>query len=1168
MASGTPIELSDRYLRERGSVYLSGIHALVRMPIDQHRRDARAGLRIGTLISGYPGSPLAGYDLQLQRARAVLDRHDIRHRPGQNEELAATSLIGTQMLDRYPHSRYDGVLGIWYGKGPGVDRSGDALKHGNFAGTSRHGAVVLLSGEDHEAKSSTMPYQDDYAFVSAGIPILYPATIADLLELGAHAVGISRYSGCWVALKLASALCDGGATLEVDAYRPAVIEPELEIDGRPFHKRTDFGFFPGTTIDMERHLHYERHPAVRAYARANGVDRAITRSARDRLGIIASGKSFSDTAQALRDMGLDDDVLAANGVRMLQPRLIYPIDETAVRDFAQGLDLVIVIEEKRPFVEQQVRDALYGTPGAPRVIGKLDERGETLFPIQGGLDADAIAERLGPRLVERGLSGAVAARLEEIRRVRARRYAPYALRMPNYCSGCPHNTSTVLADGQVAWGSPGCHSFAEVMEQPERRIEAMTQLGGEGLPWLGLAPFTDKPHMIQNVGDGSFFHSSHQNVRFAVAAGVDLTFKLLYNGAVANTGGQAPVGGVSVPEVTRLLELDGVTRTAIVTKEPKRYARARLAANTTVHPASDLTRVETELEHVRGVTVLIYDDDCANERRRQEKRGTRPRPTRFVAINPEVCEACGHCGQLTNCMSLQKIETELGPKTFIHQSSCDHDRSCVNGDCPSFMVVEVEPGSALARPATPSLGADALPEPAAPARLDRPYHIHMPGVGGTGMITLNALLCHAALIDGVHAVSYDQTGAAQKWGAVVSSCVISAVDLREPPGRVTLGRADLYLVCDLLGGVAPLNLDRCDPGRTAAVVNTTFFPTAGSILDPFYSAPTRPMLSAIRGATRTATELEARRIAETLFGDHMMTNLVLLGAAYQSGLVPLSAASIERAIALNDVQVEMNVQAFRYGRLAVHDPTAVALLVSPRGRTADEERAARRTASSDPAAYERLLDRAGSLDEGSRRLLAVRVAELIAYQDARYAAAFVDLVLRVAERERSVVDGEPRITHAVIRQLYKLMAYKDEYEVARLHLKEDARAWVRGQFARPTSVRYLLHPPLLRALGLRHKIELGAWADPLLGLLRAMRRLRGTPFDPFGHTRVRREERRLVGWYREAVERGLGVLAPDSYERVLAIASVPDGIRGYEEIKLRSIDAATARMSELLTGLS
>ncbi|MDR7598920.1 MAG: indolepyruvate ferredoxin oxidoreductase family protein [Armatimonadota bacterium] len=1162
-----PVGLEERYTLEEGRVYLTGVQALVRLPLDQVRRDRRAGLRTGVFISGYPGSPLSGYDLALQRARRLLEAYGVVHRPAPNEESAATALMGTQMLDEHPHSQFDGVVGFWYGKGPGVDRSGDALKHGNFAGTSRYGAVVVLAGEDHEGKSSTMPFQDDYAFAAHGIPVLYPSSVAEFLELGLHAVALSRFSGCWVALKLVAALCDGGQIVEVSTDRPSVVLPEVEVDGRPFRKRADFRFFPGTNVETERHLYRERHEAVRAYARANGLDRVVVNPPRARLGLVTAGKSYADLRQALEDLGVDEEALYRAGVRLLKLGLIYPLDPEVVRAFARDLEEVVVVEEKRGFVEAQVKEALCGLP--VRVVGKTDESGRPLFPVSGGLDPDLIAEVLTPRLRPYLGEDVGARRLAQLASVRARQYEPTRSRAPNYCSGCPHNTSTVLLPGQVAWGSPGCHSFASLIEQPHRHVVAMTQYGGEGLPWVGLAPFVDRPHVVQNVGDGSLFHSSYPNIRFCAAAGVNITFKVLYNGYIANTGAQRPVGQLGIPELTHMLEADGVRRIAVVTRDPRRYRGAKLARIARVYPRHAHPQALRDLVSAGGTTVYFYDETCANERRRQQKRGKLPPRTRWVWIHPEVCEGCGDCGQASNCMSLQRVDTEFGPKTQVHLSSCNQDELCLQGDCPSFVTLEAPNG--FARPKPPEVGPEEIPEPPARVRLDSPYRIYTPGVGGTGVITVNAILAFAAWMDGLEALTYDQTGAAQKWGAVLSSLVVAPRGRALWASRVGAGQADLYLALDLIGAAAPGNLDRCDPQRTVAVVNTTVLPTGEMIRDPSATVSPEVLEQAVAHYTRAAGSVyvEGRRLAEALFGDYLATNLFVLGVAYQAGTVPLKASSIEAAIRMNGVQVEQNLQAFRYGRLWVHDPQRVRELVEPprRGYEEERERWLRRLRGPQAREYARLLDRAAELDEESRRLLAVRVGELVDYQDARYAAEYLDFVLRVADRERQVVGRTGPLTHAVARSLFKLMAYKDEYEVARLYLREEFWQHLQRTFPGYRRVRFHLHPPLLRAVGVRRKVAVGPWALGLFRLLRALRRLRGTPLDPFGYLRVRREERELVRWYRGLVERALQALRPDTYVQVVELAAAPEAIRGYEDVKRRHAAKAVERAEESLARL-
>lgn len=1136
--------LDQRYSLLDGSVLLGGVQALVRLPLDQHRRDVAAGLRTRTFISGYPGSPLGGYDLVLRQAGAFLDEGGVVHVPGANEELAATALMGTQMLDDHPHAGVDGVVGFWYGKGPGIDRSGDALKHGNFAGTSTHGAVVILSGEDHEAKSSTVPFQQEYAFQSAGIPILYPSSVAEFLTFGLHAVALSRYSGCWVALKLVGALCDGGEVVRVAPGEPRIVLPDLLVGGRPFAKHTDFRFFPGLNLETERALYRERHAASRAYARVNGLDAIVSSSDHDRVGIVTAGKSYADTLQALDDLGLDDGARRTHGIRLLRIGLIYPTDDDLIRRFAAGLDEVIVVEEKRDFLEARVRAAVSGLERGVRVVGKDDERGEPLFPVEGGMDADVVARLLAQRLA-RFVPHAFP-RVDALAAICGRRYPANAKRTPNYCSGCPHNTSTQHLATDVTWGSPGCHAFASIIEQPERHIDVMTQLGGEGVPWIGLAPFTERAHISQNVGDGSLFHSSYLNIRFAIAAGANITFRILFNSAVANTGAQAAVGGKTVTELARLLAIEGVTALAIVTKDPRPYAGADFPANVKVHDVDELTAVMTDFEGRRGVTAIIYDDSCANERRRQRKRGTLAPPERYVVVNEDVCENCGDCGAKSNCMSLHKVATALGEKTQVHQSSCNQDTSCLVGDCPAFVTVTTDAVQGLRKRTPPPIPVE-LPPPDPAPPLDRPYHVYTPGVGGTGVLTINAILAQAAALDGKHVLSYDQTGAAQKWGAVLSSLVIASDGAALRSNKVGLGCADLYLALDVMAAADAVNLDRCDPARTAALINTSLLPSGEMIRDVHFPAAPLGMIAAIEQLSRRTVHVDARDVAERLFGDYLMTNVVAVGAAFQAGLIPISEASIETAIRLNGTAVDANLLAFRYGRLAVADPAALRTLTHVHALA--------------------LADRLGDAAEDDLdALVRSRTADLEAYHDAAYASAYTAFVAGVASRE-SAATGGTAIAFAVARNLHKLMAYKDEYEVARLHTAGAFRANARALFAGRPRLAYQLHPPLLRGFGVRKKLQLGEWFTPVLRILARFRRLRGTSFDPFGRAHVRCVERELIPWYRDAVTQALVRLEPANAALVAEIANAPESIRGYEEIKLRSVATTKTRVTATLERL-
>ncbi|MBC5781475.1 indolepyruvate ferredoxin oxidoreductase family protein [Ramlibacter sp. USB13] len=1166
--------LDDRFQLLEGRVFLNGNQALIRMMVDQMRADAAAGLRTRAYVTGYPGSPLGGIDMALHRAQPVLDAHGIRHQPGQNEELAATALMGTQMLDEYPHPDVDGVVGYWYGKGPGLDRSGDALKHGNFAGTSEHGAVVILSGEDHEAKSSTVPYQMEFAFEHHGIPVLYPSSVQEFVDYGLHAAALSRFSGCWVALKLVGSLCDGGEVVHLSASRVQPRLPEVQFDGLPFRKTTNHKFFPGTNIVTERELYTQRHEAVLAYARANRLDRVTVRGNHDRIGILAAGKSHADAMQALHDLGFEDDSdLNAAGIRVGKVALLCPLDDVFVREFAQGLDLVIVVEEKRDFLERQVGRALVGT-GSLRLVGKRDTDGSELFPIAGGMNADIVTERLARVLAREGVLPAQAEdRLGCMAAGHARNLPAQPGRSVNFCSGCPHNVSTRLAPGQVAWGAPGCHIIAAVMDRPERKIVNVTQLGGEGLPWIGLAPYTSRRHIVQNVGDGALYHSSYQNIRYAISSGVNITFKLLLNGVIANTGGQESVAAFSLPVLLNHLVQDGVKRIVLITKEVQRHGKGALPASVVVRGPEELESSLVELEKIDGVTVLVYDGECANERRRRQKRGKLPPPQRFTFVNEDVCENCGDCGQKANCMSLQKVDTEFGRKTQIHQSSCNQDQNCVNGECPSFVSVDVVGGARPRKPKKVEIDASGLPAPQV-APLERPYHVYVPGLGGTGVLTANAILAQAAALDGLEVKTYDQTGAAQKWGAVLSSLILAPAGRAPHGNRVGAGKADLYLALDLMAGVDKANLACCDAGRTAAVINSNVLPNGSMIRDPKLVLPTMQMVEAIRGATRgdRAITLDARAISEGLFGDYMMTNMVAIGAAWQAGLLPISAASIETAIRMNGAQAHANIQAFRAGRLAQHDAGALRKLLPRKPATlADRRDETLQSLSQDDHAWVRqAVAAAEGLPAEANRQLHVRTVDLLGYQGRRLAKAYVDTVAQVAARERAVagVGSNMPVTQAVVRNLHKVLAYKDEYEVARLLTQQTFDARVAESFEGSTRISYNLQPPLARVFGMKRKMRLGPWFRPALVALAKLRFVRGTAFDPFGYMHVRRAERAWADWYRQLVADVLPRLTLANWEAVAELLALPDQVRGYEDIKLRAIDEAKAKAPALLAKLS
>jgi indolepyruvate ferredoxin oxidoreductase len=1195
MTTGMPsrdFDLQERFVADRGTYYFSGLHTLVRLPLEQHRRDRAAGLRSGIFITGYPGSPLAGYDLQLERRSSLLSAYGIVHVPASSEERAATALMGSQMLDNFPHEHYDGVVGFWYGKGPGVDRSGDAFKHGNFAGTSRHGAVVILSGEDHEASSSTMPFQEDQAFIAAGIPIMAPASVRQIYEFGLHAVALSRASGCWVALKLPTALCDAGATFCVDPSSPSIVLPEIQVEGKPFAKYADFTFFPGTTLAQERYLYVERHTAAIAYARANGLNYRVGTQGHARVGIVTVGKSFGDIQAALSSVGADFEDLSDLGIAVLVYGMPYPFDRVLLSTFACDVDQIVVIEEKRDLLETNVRAALHEAGSTIQVIGKRTAGGAELFPVEGGFDADLILGRIGGILFNgTRLESQVAERLAVIEQCASPAELVLRHRTPNYCSGCPHNTSTLLPEGAIAWGSPGCHSFASIIEQPERHVEAMTQYGGEGLPWIGLAPFTEQRHIFQNVGDGSIFHSSYENIRSCMAAGVSITFKILYNGVVANTGAQVPVGQLPVVELVHLLEIDGVERIALVTKKPAGYRRAGFGPAVRLHTPDGIQAVQAELAGIEGVTVLLYDESCANERRRRQRRGQLPAPTRHVMVNERLCEACGDCGRVSNCMSLMEVDTPLGPKIQIHASSCNEDESCLRGNCPSFVTVETAPGSGYRKSVPPEVPRDLLDEPERPAA-GRGYALYLPGLGGTGVITANAILATAAWLDGLNVATYDQTGAAQKWGPVLSSLVVSENEQTPSTAKVGSGEARVYLAFDLVAASTSANLARCRAGLTVAVVNTDAMATGEIVRNRRINLEEEAMVSAVRSTVSadSCLTVPARQIAEALFGDYLMANLVVVGTAYQAGLLPMSSTSIERAIVANGVAVRENLLAWQWGRAWAVDVDAVRALLgfgtperagSERPAGAGERGARNATARRDPGTREPLVslghtrehrlrqamdarESLAPLPSELRSMVFDRAGDLVSYQDMHWAERYLNGVARAAAREQERCPGEWRVTRTVGVYLYKVMAYKDEYEVARLYLLPSFDHQVHGKFEAPVRITCHLHPPFLRAIGVRRKIRLGPWFRPVFRVLRVARALRGTRLDPFSKTEVRCQERAAIDWYEEVLDQALDGLHPAVAQIVAEIAALPDAIRGYEELKLASLVAARERAEELL----
>jgi indolepyruvate ferredoxin oxidoreductase len=1144
MSIAHDFSLDAKYRQEDGTIFLSGIQALVRLPLDQHRADRRRGLNTATLISGYRGSPLGGLDLTLERNPRLLSEHNVVFISGLNEDLGATAVYGSQLANYFPQAKYDGVLGVWYGKGPGVDRTGDIFKHANFAGIGRYGGVLALGGDDPLSKSSTLPTHSEVAFYDAQFPTLFPGNVQEILDLGRLGFELSRYCGLWVGFKIVTNVADEIGTAEVGPDRITIADPGFLYEGKAWRHTQNPLLLPPFGLEMEREIHYGRLEAAKAFAAANGLNRVVLDTADAWLGIAAAGKTYYDLREALRELGLDDAGLRQHGIRLLKIGMLFPMEPGIVRHFARGLEEIVVVEEKRSFVEMFLRDVLYNDAVHPRLVGKRDEQGRPLVPANGELDADRIAQIVASRLEQRLQLESITARVALLEALRERP-APLTLsRQPYFCSGCPHNRSTQVPEGSMAAAGIGCHGMALTM--PERRTAGVTHMGGEGVQWVGMAPFTNMPHMFQNLGDGTFFHSGSLAIRQAIAAGTNVTYKILYNSAVAMTGGQDAAGAMPVPELTRMLEAEGVRRILVMTDEPDKYGRgARWAQGVQVWHRDRLDEAQRMLRETPGVTVLVYDQRCAAEKRRLRKRGKLPDPAMRVVINEAVCEGCGDCGVKSNCLSVHPVETEFGRKTQIHQSSCNKDYSCLRGDCPSFLtVVPLGPPQKKARP-TVTIDRP-LPEPV--LRVPRDANVFMMGIGGTGVVTVNQVLGTAALLDGKHVRGLDQTGLSQKGGPVVSHLKITEQPA-ELSNKIAAGAADCYLGFDVLVATVPANLDHARPDKTIAVISTSQVPTGAMVTHTDVQFPDGGGLrTAVDRITRKDENvyLDALGLAETLFDDHMASNMLVLGAAYQAGAIPVSAGAIEQAITLNGVAVAMNTQAFRAGRLLVADPTWVSTI--ERHRLGAVE-----TAMPLTAAARALVDRVGAGGE-LQRLLEVRVPELIDYQDERYAAGYVEFVARVRKAEQAAVPGETRLSEAVARYLFKLMAYKDEYEVARLHLKADLGRRLAEEFPGGVRVQYNLHPPLLRALGLTRKLKLGSWFDAAFRGLVGMKTLRGTALDPFGLAAVRKVERALPGEYRAMIERTLSTLAPDTHERAVRAARLPDLIRGYEDIKLRSVE--------------
>ncbi|MGF1597641.1 MAG: indolepyruvate ferredoxin oxidoreductase family protein [Acidimicrobiales bacterium] len=1148
---GSGYGLADRYLRTEGTVFATGIQALARIPIDQLRRDRAAGRSTAAFCSGYPGSPLGGLDHELARAAALVPELPIVHQPAVNEELAATSVMGSQLAPGRPDARYEGVVGLWYGKAPGLDRAGDALRHGVFAGSSARGGAVVVVGDDPACKSSTMPSSSDATLVDLHMPIFYPGNAAECLELGLHAVALSRSTGLWASMKIVTPVADGSGTLTLPALGTEPVVP-LTDDGRPYVSHPSALFLGPRMLDVEREFREVRLPLAARYGTVNRLNRITVDPPDAWIGLVATGFTYRELFDALRRLGLGDErSIEDAGIRLLQLRMPVPFDADLVRTFARGLDEIVVVEEKNPTLEWLVKDALYGGSHQPLVVGKADEGGAALMRSWGLLDADAILPGLRRRLDRR-----LAARLApEPGPPRHRTLLPLsAARTPYFCSGCPHNWGTKVPDGALVGAGTGCHGMTLLMD-PERVGEGIgiTAMGNEGAQWIGMEPFVEADHLFQNYGDGTFLHSAQLALQYCIGAGKHMTFKILWNGTVAMTGGQDPTNPLTLTDLAAAVLAYGAAAVAVTTDDPDRH-RTGLPAGVTVHHRDEIVAVQQRLRDVPGVTVLIHDQACAAELRRDRKRGRLPAPTRRVVIDHRVCEGCGDCGDVSNCLSVQPFDTPLGRRTRIDQASCNYDESCLGGDCPAFLTVEVPDGTD-----GPGGGAGdhhepggTLPDPPSAADTDH-VRIRMAGIGGTGVVTVAQILATAAMFDGWEVGGLDQTGLSQKAGPVISDVVLVR------PGAmasnlVGAGQADVLLGFDGLVAAADGALAAADPDHTAVVVSVSPTPTGAMVVRPDQPYPGDEILDRLTAASvgGGSWALDTVALASALVGEPATANVLLLGVAVQAGLVPVDVASLEGAIELNRVAVEANLAAFRWGRRWCVDPAEVEASAAAGTRTA---------AMTVPPLPPSLGRRIGALAPGDhpdavrlRAFVEMLTADIVGFGRRGDAAGFLDLVAATAEAERAVDPGSTALVEAVARGRHRLTAYKDEYEVARLLLLPDGRAEAREVGGPGARITWHLHPPLLRSFGLDRKLRLGPWAEPALRALRSGKRLRGTRFDPFGRTELRRIERSLPADYDRAIDRLLGSLGADNLAAAVAIAGLPDRVRGYEELKRRRID--------------
>ena len=1138
------VSLSDKYELTRGRVYLTGIQALVRIAIDQRAADVAAGLKTAGFVSGYRGSPLGGLDQELVRNARRLDPLDIRFVPGVNEELGATAVWGTQKLGLHgAGSDYDGVFGLWYGKAPGVDRAADVLRQANASGTARHGGVLALCGDDLLAKSSLLPAQSEFALQHFEMPFFNPCDLQEVLDYGLHGLAVSRFAGTWTGLICVADTMDASGLVNIDPSRLSMARPEAADPRREMDQNRPL--LLANRLETERLLRDVRLPAVSAYVRANGLDRLAFGNERARIGIVATGKAYRDLRQALELLGIDEARARALGIAIYKVAMPWPLETGGLTTFARGKERLLVVEHKRAFLEPQVKAALYGLADRerPQIWGKTTPRGDVFLSDTLELAPHEIVQALMaavPGANEDEAMRAVAARMVE-QAAFAAGHAEGGQRTAYFCSGCPHSTSTKVPQGARAMPGIGCHAMTEINANT---TDGQIAMGGEGVPWVGQAPFSRDTHMFVNMGDGTYHHSGVLAIRQAVAANVPITYKILFNDAVAMTGGQ-PLDGPMTPEaIAHQLAAEGVARIAVVSETPERYAPAALPRGATLLHRDELMPLQEELAGFAGVSAIVYDQTCAAEKRRRRKRGTMAEAPQRLFINPRVCEGCGDCSVQSNCISVEPLTTAFGEKRVINQSTCNTDFSCVKGFCPSFAWVE---GAALKRADTVSLdvGAMAAALPVPEMRLDGTHNVLITGIGGFGATTVGAVLAMAGHIDGLSVSTLDMTGLAQKNGPVSSHVRFAPAERTIEGPRVPVAALDTLIAADMLGACSADALAMMNAGRTLAVANTKVQPTAEFVMKGVASFDEARMGRTLAAATRAFSPVDAAHVAEALFGDQIAMTMLLVGAAYQAGGLPVSAGAIEAAVGLNGAAVEMNVAAFRAGRVLAAEP-------------------------------ERLLAAVGVRAEMPAMSLTERIAflqaELAAYQDARYAARFRTAIDRLRHADQIHGPGSERLTATAAESLYKAMAYKDEYEVARLYSAPQYRAALAKAFDAPKSVRLMLAPPLLSrtdpATGRPKKRAFGPWIFPVLRVLARMKPLRGTRWDPFGRTEERRQERALADMVLRDVEMASEAVARGPYGLLCEILRTGAQVKGFGPVKAASLETALGRRETLLAQLA